>query len=256
MTLADYESALVTGASSGIGAAATRALRARGIAVHAAARNRDRLERLASETGCEVHAVDVGDSAAVHDAFGGLPVDILINNAGVGPGFDRGYNALPENIDAILKTNVLGSIQVIGAVAPGMVARGRGHIVNIGSVSSLHPMKSSVYGASKAALHMMSQNLRIELQGTGIRVSEVCPGQVATAFFDNAFEDREAEADYMQGLEGMRILEADDVVAAILYALDAPPHVNVSLVELTPTEQVPGGLSNVPVAAPLGQDRG
>ena len=93
------------------------------------------------------------------------------------------------------------------------------------------------------------------MQGTGIRVSEVCPGQVATAFFDNAFEDREAEADYMQGLEGMRILEADDVVAAILYALDAPPHVNVSLVELTPTEQVPGGLSNVPIATPPGQDR-
>ena len=149
----------------------------------------------------------------------------------------------------MLKTNVLGAIQVIGAVVSGMVARGRGHIVNIGSIAGLYPMKSSVYGVSKTALHLMSQNLRIELQGTGIRVSEICPGQTATAFFSDTFESPAAEAEYMQGLEGMRLLDADDVVGAILYALDAPPHVNVSLVELAPTEQVPGGLSNVPVAA-------
>jgi len=249
MALGNYGSALVTGASKGIGAAVVRALCAEGITVHAAARHGPGLERLAADTGCIVHLLDLTDTQAVHGTLGELDVDILISNAAAGPGFDQGYKARPEHIDTILETNVLGAIQVVRAIVPGMVARQRGHVVNIGSIAGLYPMKSSIYGASKAALHLLSQNLRIELQGSGVRVTEICPGQTDTGFFEGAFEDPQAEAAYMQGLRGMRLLRPDDVANAILYALNAPWHVNVSLVELTPIEQVPGGLSNVLVSA-------
>ena len=249
MTLSDYRSALVTGASSGIGAAVTRALSERGLEVHAAARRKARLDQLAAELGCTGHVVDARNRKAVYAAFEGLEVDILVNNWGSGPGFDRGYEAAPENIAAMLETNVLGTAHVIRAVVPGMTARKRGHIVNIGSIAGLYPMHSSIYGASKAALHMLSQNLRFELQGSGVRVTEICPGQTETEFFEGAFEDAEAKRRYVDGLDGMRLLSPEDVTAAVMFALDAPWHVNVSLLELTPTEQVPAGLSNVVVSS-------
>ena len=248
MALSDYKTALVTGASSGIGSAVVRALAKKGITVHAAARRAERLAHLAEETNCIAHVVDVRDRVRVDETLGTLEIDILVNNAGVGPGFDQGYRAKPENVEAMLETNVAGPMHVLTAIVPGMERRGRGHIVNIGSIAGLYPMKSSIYGASKAALHLLSQNLRIELQGTGIRVTEICPGQTETEFFVDAFEDAQAEEDYVDWIGEMALLRPDDIAGAILYALDTPWHVNVSVVEITPTEQAPGGLSNVLVS--------
>ncbi len=238
MALQDYASALVTGASSGIGEAVVRELRRRGLKVHAAARRADRLDRLAGETGCVAHAVDIRDTQVVYEAFGNLEFDILVNNAGVGRGFAQLSTASPQDIDATLGTNVTAAVHVLRAVMPGMVQRRRGHIVNIGSVAGLYPINSSIYGASKGAIRLLSQNLRMELQGTGVRVTEICPGRVETEFFAIATGDADQAK---RAFADLQPLSPADVARSILHALDAPWHVNISSIELAPTEQFFGG---------------
>ncbi len=244
MALEDYRTALVTGASSGIGAAVVEALTGRGVTVHAAARRKDRLEALATATGCVPLELDVRDTRAVHRKLGGMEVDILVNNAGMGRAFGEMFKADPEDIDATLETNVIGAVHVLRAVLPGMVERKRGHVVNIGSIAGLYPLVSAIYGASKGAIHLLSQNLRIELQGSAVRVTEICPGRVRTEFARVAF-DEAAEDEMYTGFE---VLLPEDVAGAILYALDAPWRVNVSTIEIVPTEQVLGGQAIVPAA--------
>lgn len=243
MALDDYRSALVTGASSGIGAAVVTALQARGISVTAVARREERLDALAKETGCTPLVCDLRDTKALYDALGGLEIDILVNNAGLGRGFEALFEVLPEDIDTTLGTNVLAAVHVVRAVAPGMVGRKRGHIVNIGSIAGLYPIKSSIYGASKGAVHLLSQNLRVELQGSGVRVTEICPGRVETEFFQIAVGEEAAK----QAYTGFEIMIPQDVADAILYALDTPWRVNIGTIEMTPTEQYAGGVTIVPV---------
>ncbi|MHA1154110.1 MAG: SDR family oxidoreductase [Alphaproteobacteria bacterium] len=243
MALDDYKTALVTGASSGIGAAVVTALSKRGLSVTAAARREERLEALAKETGCTPLVLDLRDTKALYDTLGGLEVDILVNNAGLGRGFEALFEVLPEDIDTTLGTNVVAAVHVVRAVAAGMVKRQRGHIVNIGSIAGLYPIKSSLYGASKGAVHLLSQNLRVELQGSGVRVTEICPGRVETEFFQVAVGEEEAKKHYA----GFEILQPQDVADAILYALDTPWRVNIGTIELTPTEQYAGGVTIVPV---------
>jgi NADP-dependent 3-hydroxy acid dehydrogenase YdfG len=245
MSLGDYRTALVTGASSGVGAATARALRERGLEVHAVARGRDRLEPLAREIGAVAHVLDLRDSAAIHQAFGALEIDILVNNAGVGLGYEGGFLTLsPDEIDAQLETNLSAALHATRAVASGMARRRRGHVVNVTSISALYPIKFATYAAGKGGLHLFSQNLRIELQGTGVRVTEVAPGRTRTSFFDAAMPDVATREAFLSGFE---ILRPEDVADAILYALDAPWRVNVGLIELTPTEQFVGGMTVVPV---------
>ena len=243
MALEDYKTALVTGASSGIGAAVVRALSARGVTVHAAARRAERLEALAAETGCAPVVLDLRDTRALYAALGGLEVDILINNAGLGRGFEALFTVAPEDIDATLQTNVLAAVHVVRATLPGMVERKRGHIVNVGSIAGLYPIKSSLYGASKGAVHLLSQDLRVELQGSGVRVTEICPGRVETEFFEIAVGAAAAKEAYA----GFEVLAPGDVADAILYALEAPWRVNIGRIELTPTEQYVGGVTIAPV---------
>jgi NADP-dependent 3-hydroxy acid dehydrogenase YdfG len=238
MALEDYSTALVTGASSGIGAAVVQRLRDRGVTVHAMARRQERLDALAEETGCVPHVLDVRDTSSALDA------DIVVNNAGLGRGFGKLHEAELEDIDTTIDTNVRAAIHVLRASLPGMLSRNRGHVVNMSSVAGLYPMASPIYGASKGAVHRLSQNLRIELGGSRVRLTEICPGRVATEFFDAAIDDpakRSAVKD-----TGISELTSDDIAAAVIYAVDAPWRVNVSLIELQPTEQVFGGMSIVP----------
>ncbi len=247
MTLPDYKTALVTGASSGIGAACVRALRELGLEVVASARREDRLAALAEETGCRILTLDLDDSKEIYRKLGDLEVDVLINNAGLGRGFEGFLKSSPAEIDEVLRINVAAAIHVVRAVAEGMAGRRRGHIVNVGSIAGLYPVGFPVYGASKGAIHLFAQHLRVDLKGSGLRFTEICPGRVETEFFDTAFKD---EADRQTFLRGFRLLQPEDIAEAIVYAISAPWHVNVSTIELTPTEQVPGGA----VIAPLEKD--
>jgi 3-hydroxy acid dehydrogenase/malonic semialdehyde reductase len=244
MALDDYESALVTGASSGIGAAVVRVLRARGLTVHALARRKQRLEALAEETGCITHVLDLRDTSRTFDVISSLGADVVVNNAGLGRGFGNLHEARPEDIDITIDTNVRAAIHVLRASLPEMLSRNRGHVVNMSSVAGLYPLPFTIYGATKGAVHRLSQNLRLELAGSRVRLTEICPGRVSTEFFDVAVDD----ADMRSAMNdpGISVLQAEDIADAVVYALDAPWRVNVSLIELQPTEQIFGGSKLAP----------
>ena len=163
----------------------------------------------------------------------------MINNAGIGKGFSPIFLAEPDDINTTTETNVTSFLHLLRAVVPGMVNRKKGHIINIGSIAGLYPVSSSVYGGSKGAVHMINQNLRVELSGTGVRATEICPGRVNTEFFDVAFSDNPDKRKQMTS--GLKLLEQEDVADAIMFAINSPWRMNVSMIELTPTEQVPGG---------------
>ena len=239
MALSDYTTAVVTGASSGIGAAIVRALCARGIVVTAMARRPGPLDKLAEETGCRTLTLDVRDRDALYAALDGNEIDILVNNAGIGRGMEGLLTAEPDDIDAVAETNLVSVLHALRAVAPGMVARRRGHIVNTGSIAGLYPLRAPLYGASKGGLHLLCQNMRVELVGSGVRITEICPGRVRTPFFRAAWDD---EAKARSFTEGFALLEPEDIADAAIYALDAPAHVNVATIELMPIEQAAGGL--------------
>lgn len=238
MAVNNYKTALVTGASAGVGAACTRALTEAGVQVIALARREDRLAELAEETGCEPLVLDLKDTDGVYAALKGREIDVLVNNAGLGRGYEGFLKSSPDEINEMIELNVSAAIHVTHAVLGGMIERGRGHMVHIGSIAGLYPLGFPVYGSTKGAIHLFAQHLRMELKGSGVRQTEVCPGRIATEFFDTAFKTAEDRKAFMDGFEA---LKAEDVVAAIMYALGTPQHVNVSLIELTPTQQMPGG---------------
>lgn len=234
--------AVVTGASSGIGAATTRRLTAEGYRVHAVARRADRLADLAAATGCDTHIGDVTDSDALVSLAAELgPIDVLVNNAGLGR-MDAPLHAAPiGDVTRTIETNVTALMVATMAFLPAMVERRSGHVVNIGSMAGLYPLPSATYGASKGAVHRFSTNLRLELRGTGVRVTEICPGRVATEFYDVAITDPEARARSKES--GVEEITADELADTIAYALQVPRHVNINRIELQPTGQTYGGMS-------------
>ena len=239
MTDTNYKKALVTGATSGIGLETALRLAESGIHVTAAGRRKEKLLELQKKISCDIIEIDVRDQKKIYSEFGELEVDILVNNAGVGKGFSPIFLAEPDDINTTTETNVTSFLHLLRAVVPGMVNRKKGHIINIGSIAGLYPVSSSVYGGSKGAVHMINQNLRVELSGTGVRATEICPGRVNTEFFDVAFSDNPDKRKQMTS--GLKLLEQEDVADAIMFAINAPWRMNVSMIELTPTEQVPGG---------------
>ena len=238
--------ALVTGATSGIGAAAVHTLCGSGRDVLAVARTAEKLRGLATATGCAWIAADVRDHAALAGEIDTFAPDIVVNNAGVGHGI-AGLDGLAlTEIQEAFDVNVVAPVQISSLALPGMRKRGRGHVVNIGSIAGLHTLVSAVYGAAKSAIHQFSQNLRFELRGTGIRVTEICPGRVTSDFYRTAAGDRQRLDDI--AASGITELQPEDVADAILFAVDAAPHVNVATIEILPTDQAVGGVANVPSA--------
>ena len=239
MSDTNYKTALVTGATSGIGMATAIKLSESGIKVIATGRRLEKLKALKSKISCEIIELDIRDQDKIYSSLENLEIDILVNNAGVGRGFSPIFKTDPKDINTTTDTNVTSFLHVLRAVVPGMVNRKRGHIINIGSIAGLYPMASSVYGGSKGAVHLINQNLRLELSGTGVRATEICPGRVKTEFFDVAFSDNPQKKEEM--MSGLTLLTQEDIADAIMFALKAPWRMNVSLIEITPTEQVPGG---------------
>jgi NADP-dependent 3-hydroxy acid dehydrogenase YdfG len=248
MPFADYRTALVTGASSGIGAAVVRRFRREGLVVHALARSAGALAALAAETGCIAHAIDVSDLAAITALTAAIETDILVNNAGV----DRPRKFLEAeaaDIDLLVDVNLRAVLHLCRLVVPGMAARDRGHVVNISSIAGAYNFGgNSTYHATKAAVSMLSRQLRIDTFGKRVRVTEICPGRVATEIFAHVHGDTpETRAKFLDGYE---LPEAADIAEAIAFAVAAPIAVNVGHIEITPTLQVPGGLSTAKPQSP------
>ena len=241
--MSDYSTALVTGASSGIGAAIVERLRREGLQVYALARRADALEALAARTGCIPHACDVTDLAGITKLASDIEFDILVNNAGV----DRPGSILKaqaNDVDLLVDVNLRAVLHMARLVVPGMAARNRGHIVNIGSIAGeYHFGGNATYHATKAAVHMLSRQLRVDLIGKLVRVTEICPGRVATDIFAHVHGDTaETRARFV---EGFLLPEASDIADAIAFALAVPLAVNVGHIEIMPTLQVPGGLTTL-----------
>jgi NADP-dependent 3-hydroxy acid dehydrogenase YdfG len=245
MPFSDYSTALVTGASTGMGAAIAERLAKRGLEVHAIARNEDRLEELADRTGAIAHVVDLTDTAALTASIAGLKVDVLVNCAGVSrPG--NILTSTEDDIDELVDVNLRGLLQLTRLVLPGMVERDLGHIVNISSIAGVYNFYGhTVYHATKAAVHQISRQLRNDTVGKRIRVTEICPGRVETEIFGrNMGGTPEAmEEAWNTYYEGYESLTTDDIVNALDYAVETPRHVNLGMMEIMPTFQVPGGLT-------------
>lgn len=240
-----YRTALVTGASTGIGQKLVERLTAKGLTVHAIARDAARLEELAERTGAIPHALDLADTAAVESELADLEIDVLANIAGV----SRMGNVLDssrEDIDDLVSINLGAVLHLVRLTLPGMVERNRGHVINISSIAGHYNFFGhTAYHATKAAVHQLSRQIRNDVLGRRIRVTEISPGRVETEIFArNLGGSQEAiEEAHKTYFEGYESLTTDDVVNSIEFALDAPGHVNLGLIEMMPTFQVPGGLT-------------
>ena len=243
MTTSKPAIVFVTGASSGFGAAVTRRFAAAGARVVAAARRADRHEELATELGDSVltMTLDVRDRGAVGAAVALLPpefaeIDVLVNNAGLALGLGPAQEADLDDWDQMIDTNCKGLVYCTRAILPGMVDRGRGHVINLGSVAGSYPYPGgNVYGGSKAFVHQFSLNLRSDLHGTGVRVTCVEPGMADTEFSTVRFGGDKEQADAVY--QGMQPMTADDIAEAIYWASAQPQHVNVNTIELMATAQ-------------------
>jgi len=237
----------ITGASSGIGRSCARAFARQGARILMAARRLDRLEKLAAdlkaEFGAESHSftLDVRDQAAVERAVSALSpeweaVDVLVNNAGLSRGLEKLHEGKITDWEEMIDTNVKGLLYVSRAVIPGMVRRGRGHIINIGSIAGreVYP-NGNVYCATKAAVNALSKGLRLDLAGTPLRVSLVDPGMVETEFSLVRFRGNGERA--AKVYQGVTPLTPDDIADAVLFCATRPPHVNISELVVYPTAQ-------------------
>lgn len=241
MAFADYQTALVTGASGGMGWAIAERLAAKGLTVHALARNGDKLKELQDTCGVIPHAIDVTDTAAITELVRDLPIDVLVNNAGVSrPGSILQSDAF--DIDEQIDVNLRAGLHLSRLLLPGMMERDRGHIVNITSMAGHYEFGGHIaYHATKAAMHTVSRQLRVDAFGRRVRVTEISPGRVETDIFAKVekIDPAEAKRKYYEGFE---MPQTSDIADAVEYAVGAPQYVNIGLIELLPTLQVPGGL--------------
>ena len=239
----------ITGASAGIGAATARRFAAAGARLVLAARRVDRLQALAAKLPAPSHvvALDVRDRAAVEHAVAELPVDfaavtVLVNNAGGALGLEGAAEAHLDDWDTMIDTNCKGLAYVTRALLPGMVARDRGHVINLGSVAGTYPYPGgNVYGATKAFVEQLSLNLRADLAGKRVRVTNIEPGMVETEFSLVRFKGDEDRARAVY--QGFQPLTADDVAEAIVWCATLPAHVNVNRLELMSVMQSFAGFS-------------
>lgn len=239
--------ALVTGASAGIGEATAKALAREGADVVLVARRRERLEELAKriEADHDVEAtpmaLDVRDRDAVEEQIGGDPqvaegTDILVNNAGLARGKRPVHEADPDDWEEMVETNVLGLLYVTRQVLPHMVDRGAGHLVNLGSTAGRWVYEGGqVYCGTKHAVRAISEGTRMDIHGSGVRVTNIEPGLVETEFSEVRFHGDEERAE--QVYEGTRPLVAEDIAESIVWCLKRPAHVDIQELVIFPTDQ-------------------
>ncbi|HVF61284.1 MAG TPA: SDR family NAD(P)-dependent oxidoreductase [Thermoanaerobaculia bacterium] len=231
------KTAVVTGASAGIGAATARGLARVGFAVVVGARRMERLEPLAAEIGGRAVRLDVADAVSVERFAAEVPAcDLLVNNAGAAYGTDRIEDALDERWLAMYQTNVLGVLRTTRALLPALLASGDGHVVNLGSIAGFETYAGGAgYTASKHALRALTRTLRLELLGQPVRVTEIAPGLVETDFSRvRLFGDEERAKAVYRGLDP---LTPEDIADCVVWAATRPPHVNIDEIVVRPRDQ-------------------
>lgn len=242
---------MITGASSGFGAATARLFAQSGYRLILAARRREKLAALQAELSktAPVHLVqlDVRDPQAVQDCVERLPdafsdVDLLVNNAGLALGLEPAWKTSVNDWETMVDTNVKGVIYCTRAVLPGMVARNRGHIINIGSTAGAWPYPGgNVYGATKAFVEQFTRNLRADLLGTAVRATCIAPGMAETEFSNIRFKGDQQKADTVYA--GTAPLTAADIAGIIKWVSEQPAHVNINHLEVMCVQQAWGHLA-------------
>ncbi len=240
----------VTGATAGFGAAIARQFIRSGHHVVATGRRQDRLDALQEELGPNLFTMtfDVRDRAEVEAIPSQLPtdfenIDVLVNNAGLALGLEPAHRALLEDWETMIDTNVRALVHITRVLLPGMVERQRGHVINLGSVAAQFPYPGgNVYGATKAFVDQFSLNLRADLLGTPIRVTNIEPGLCGGTEFSNVrFHGDDAKADKIY--EGTEPLTAEDIADTVYWVANRPAHVNINSVQLMPVCQAFGPLA-------------
>lgn len=235
---------MITGASAGFGAEMARKFVKHGHQVIAAARRQDRLTALATELGNALLPIelDVTSKASIDHVMASLPpewqdIDVLINNAGLALGLEPAHQAHLADWDTMIATNCQGLVTMTRAVLPGMVNRGKGLVINLGSVAGAYPYPGgNVYGATKAFVDQFTLNLRADLVGTGVRATNIAPGMSGGTEFSNVrFKGDDASA--AKVYQGTQPLTAVDVAEAAYWVATLPPHVNINGIEMMPTCQ-------------------
>ncbi len=241
---------LVTGATAGFGQAVARRFVRDGHRVIATGRRADRLEALRAELGASLlpFQLDVTEAAAVALLPSSLPaawreVDVLVNNAGLALGVAPAQSAVLQDWETMIATNVTGLMRMTHALLPGMVERDHGHIVNVSSTAARYPYPGgNIYGASKAFVTQLSANLKADLVGTGVRITDLEPGLVGGSEFSAVRfggDAEKAKAVYA----GTTPLSPEDIAEAVAWVVGLPPHVNINRLEMMPTCQGPGPLA-------------
>lgn len=233
----------ITGATAGFGLACARLFIKNGARVIACGRRQDRLDELQKELSGNIHTItlDVRDRKKVKQAIANLPkdfsaVDGLINNAGLALGLSAFPEQAEDDLEQMVQTNIMGIIHCTKALLPIMISRNNGHIVNLSSIAGTYPYPGgNVYGATKAFVTQFSLNLRADLLGKNIRVSNIEPGMAETEFSIVRFAGDKSKADNVYA--GMSPLTADDIAETILWTLCRPAHVNINRIEIMPTQQ-------------------
>jgi 3-hydroxy acid dehydrogenase / malonic semialdehyde reductase len=245
---------LITGATSGFGEAMARRFASEGARLILTGRRAERLERLVAELGDADGAAgvlglgfDLRDHAAMTEAITELPeafqaVDVLVNNAGLALGLERAAEAHLSDWEAMIDTNIKGLVRLTRALLPGMVERGRGHIVNIGSIAGSYAYPGgSVYGATKAFVEQFSRNLLADLVDTPLRVTNIEPGLAETEFSVVRFKGDEAKAKTVY--DGADFIRPEDIAEAVGWAITRPAHLNINRIEIMPVGQAAGPLA-------------
>ena len=237
----------ITGATSGFGAAAARRYVAAGGKVIATGRRTDRLEALQAELGadnCHIITLDIRDRAAIDAAIAAIPapfagINIVLANAGLALGLQPAQETDITDWETMIATNVTGFVYTVRALLPGMIARGGGHVVTLGSVAGDYPYPGgSVYGATKAFVKQFALNLRSDVQGKNIRVTNIEPGLTETEFSIVRFKGDEGKA--AKPYEGTKAMNAEDIAESIFWSTTLPAHVNVNRLQLMATTQAFG----------------
>jgi len=243
-----YKSILITGAADGIGFNLLQRLYKENLKVYALDKNIKKLKTIESKLNIEIINLDLTHTEKVYSKLSRLKIDILVCNAGIGRGVGGLLSATKKDIELSSKLNVESNLHLLKAIVPGMIKRRKGHIVLMGSLAGLYPVNTAVYGGQKGAIHRIAQSLRIELSGSRIKVTEICPGRIKTNFGKAAFNNSKKAVKFMSGFT---LLEPQDITDAIMFSLSTRWRSNISTIEISGTEQSPGGVAIYPVKDPI-----
>lgn len=243
-----YKTALITGAASGIGLSILKKLSKNNLKIYALDKNKKKLIKICKETNSIPIHLDLSDVDLLYSKLSKLNVDILVSNAGIGNGIMGLLKSSKKDISNSTKINLESVLHLLKILVPKMVKKRNGHIFLIGSIAGLYPTDSVIYSSQKTAIHKIAQSLRIELSGSRVKVTEICPGRTKTSFGNKIFSNKKLQKNFMNSFQ---VLDPEDISNAVYFSLNTKWKTNISLIEILPTEQSPGGIPIFPVKDPI-----